>query len=88
MKLKESIIQILSDKKARKEGLHVKHIARHIHNSNNTLFSDGSDDFETLKKRVNRILANDVKKKKNRRFAKVKNLKTTKFKRGVYKLKH
>jgi len=40
MDLKDSIIQILSDKKAKREGLHVKYIARHIFNSNYTLFSD------------------------------------------------
>jgi hypothetical protein len=64
MNLKESILQILSDKKAKRDGLHVKHIARHIHNINNNLFSDLNEiDFDNLKKKVNRILATDVKKK-------------------------
>jgi hypothetical protein len=39
MNLKESICQILSDQKAKREGLHVKYIARHIFNNNYTLFS-------------------------------------------------
>lgn len=33
MKLKESILQILSDKKAKRAGLHVKHIAQQQTNS-------------------------------------------------------
>lgn len=88
MNLKDSIYQILSDKKAKSDGLHVKHIARHIHNLNNNLFSDGNEiDFDVLKKKVNRILANDVKKKRNNLFMKVLNPKTKKFKKGYYKLK-
>jgi hypothetical protein len=88
MNLKESIIQILSDKKAKREGLHVRHIARHIRNSNNTLFSDESEiDFDVFKKKVNRILATEVKKKRNSEFMRVKNPKTNKFRKGVYKLK-
>lgn len=64
MNLKESILQILSDKKAKRDGLHVKHIARHIHNLNNNFFSDVNENgFDILKRKVNRVLANDVKKK-------------------------
>ena len=88
MNLKESILQILSDKKAKRDGLHVKHIARHIHNINNNLFADvNENDFDILKRKVNRILATDVKKKKNNVFAKVMNPKTNKFRKGYYKLK-
>jgi len=88
MNLKESIFQILSDKKAKRDGLHVKHIARHIHNINNNLFSDLNEtDFDNLKRKVNRILANDVKKKRNNLFVKVVTPKTNKFRKGVYKLK-
>ena len=88
MNLKESIFQILSDKKAKRDGLHVKHIARHIHNLNNNLFSDLSEfDFDNLKRKVNRILSDDVKKKRNNLFVKVVNPKTKKFRKGVYKLK-
>jgi hypothetical protein len=88
MKLKESIFQILSDKKAKRDGLHVKHIARHIYNLNNNLFSDLNEiDFDVLKKKVNRILANDVKKKRNNLFTKVVNPKSNKFRKGYYKLK-
>ncbi len=87
MNLKESIRQILSDKKAKRDGLHVKHITRHIHNSNNTLFSDlNVMDFDKLKRKINRVLANDVKKKNNV-FVKVINPKTNKFRKGYYKLK-
>jgi hypothetical protein len=75
MNLKESICQILSDKKAKREGLHVKHIARHIFNNNYTLFSDKTemnfDNFDNLKRKVNGILINDVKRKKNSMFAKI-----------------
>jgi len=88
MNLKESILQILSDKKAKRDGLHVKHIARHIYNLNNNLFSDLNEiDFDVLKKKVNRILANDVKKKRKNEFMKVLNPKTNKFRKGYYKLK-
>lgn len=88
MNLKESIIQILSHKKAKKEGLHVKHIARHIYNSNNNLFSDSSEvDFDTLKNRVNRILLYDIKKKRKAIFVRVLNPKTKKYRKGWYKLR-
>ncbi len=88
MNLKESIQNILSDKKAKREGLHVRHITRHVLNMNNTLFSDGKDvSFDVFKRKVNRILANDVKKKRNNLFMKVMNPKTNKFRKGVYKLK-
>lgn len=87
MNLRESIIQILSNKKAKKEGLHVKHIARHIFNSNNNLFSDENEvDFETLKKRVNRILLYDANKKRKGMFVRVINPKTQKYRKGCYKL--
>jgi hypothetical protein len=88
MNLKESICEILSDKKAKRDGLHIKHIARHIHNINNNLFPDlGEIDFDKLKRKVNRILANDVKKKRKNVFVKVINPKTNKYRKGVYKLK-
>jgi len=88
MNLKESICEILSDKKAKRDGLHVKHIARHIYNINNNLFSDLNElDFDKLKLKVNRILANDVKKKRKNMFVKVFNPKTNKFRKGYYKLK-
>ena len=88
MNLKESICEILSDKKAKCDGLHVKHIARHIHNLNNNLFSNvNENDFDILKRKVNRILANDVKKKRKNLFVKVINPKTNKLRKGVYKLK-
>lgn len=88
MHLKESIHKILSDKKLKKGGLHVKHIAIHILNSKNTLFTDGNDiDFDELKRKINQILASDVRKKKNSLFSKVLNPKTNKFKKGYYKLK-
>lgn len=87
MNLKESIQKILSVKKVKREGLHVKYIAMHILNINNTLFSEGNDiSFVTFKRKVNRILSNDVKKRKNV-FMRVKNPKTNKFRKGYYKLK-
>ena len=88
MNLKESIQKILSDKKVKREGLHVKFIAMHVLNINNTLFSEGNDiSFDVFKRKVNRILANDVKKKRKNVFMRVKNPKTNKFKKGYYKLK-
>lgn len=88
MSLRESIIKILSDKKAKREGLHVKHIARHIFNSNNNLFSNESEvDFDTLKNRVNRILLYDIKKKRKAIFVRVLNPKAKKYRKGWYKLK-
>ncbi|KAF0237536.1 MAG: hypothetical protein FD181_1774 [Prolixibacteraceae bacterium] len=88
MNLKESILLILSNKKAKRDGLHVKHIARHIHNLNNNLFSDANENgFDILKRKVNRILANDAKKKRKNMFVKVLNPKTNKFRKGYYKLR-
>ncbi len=88
MNIKESICEILSVKKAKREGLHVKHIARYIHNLNSNLFSDVNENgFDILKRKVNRILANDVKKKRNNVFIKVVDPKTNKYRKGVYKLK-
>ena len=88
MSLKESIQKVLSDKEVKREGLQVKYIAMHILNNNNTLFSEGSDiSFDVFKRKVNRILANDVKKKRKNVFMRVLNPKTNKFKRGYYKLK-
>jgi len=88
MNLKESILQILSDKKAKRDGLHVKHIALHICNHNNNLFTELSEiDFDKLKTKVNRILANDVRNKRKNVFMKVINPKTNKFRKGYYRLK-
>ena len=89
MNLKESILQILSsDKKVKTQGLHVKHIALHICNHNSNLFSELSEiDFDILKRKVNRILATDVRKKRKNVFMKVLNPKTNKFRKGYYKLK-
>jgi hypothetical protein len=89
MNLRESIIKILSDKKAKREGLHVKHIARHVHNSNNSLFTDEPViEFEKLMLRINRILLYDVNKKRKGMFVRVVNPKTGKYRKGFYKLKN
>ncbi len=85
--LRKSIIQVLSDKKAKKEGLHVKHIARHIFNANHLLFPDNTElDYYKLKERVNRILLYDVNKKQKSMFVRVLNPKTNKYRKGRYKL--
>jgi hypothetical protein len=88
MNLKESILQIFSDKKAKRDGLHVEHIALHICNHNNNLFSELSKiDSDKLKTKVNRILTNDVRKKRKNVFIKVINPKTNMFRKGYYRLK-
>ena len=88
MNLSESIIQVLSDKKAKREGLHVKHIARHIFNANHLLFPDDAElDYDKLKERVNRILLYDVKKKRKGIFVRVVNPKTAKYSKGWYRLR-
>ncbi|NLB25389.1 MAG: hypothetical protein GX820_01705 [Bacteroidales bacterium] len=87
MKLRKSIRVILSDKKTKTNGLHVKYIASHILNNNRTLFPNENDlSFEVLKQRVNKILLYDIKSK-NSEFERVINPKTNKYKKGVYKLK-
>jgi len=87
MELKESIRAILSLAKAKKDGLHVKHIARIIINESRTLFSDESEfNFDEIKRKVNAILLQDIRKK-NCEFKRVKNPKTKKYRKGVYKLK-
>ena len=89
MNLRESIIRVLSDKKAKREGLHVKHIARHIFNANHLLFPEDVElDYEKLKDRVNRILLYDVNKKRKGMFVRVINPKTNKYRKGWYKLKN
>lgn len=60
MDLKDSICSILSNQKAKKEGLHVKYIARHILKMNNNVFANESLSNEALKVKVNRILLYDV----------------------------
>jgi hypothetical protein len=88
MKIRESVKIILSDKKARQQGLHVKHITRHILNMNSNLFNAAQNpDYEALKAKVNRMLLYDVKKKKNSLVARVINPKTNKFRKGWYRLK-
>jgi hypothetical protein len=88
MEIRNFVIKILSDKKARHTGLHVKHIALHIYCMNNNLFSNGENPtLETLKEKVNRILLYDVRKKKGSTFSRVINPKTKKYRKGVYKLK-
>jgi hypothetical protein len=87
MELRESIREILSDKKTKKEGLHVKYIASHIHNNSRTLFSDDNDpSFEVLKRRINSILLYDIQQR-NSEFSRVVNEKTGKYRKGVYKIK-
>lgn len=87
MDIRMSIKAILSDATARKNGLHVDHITRHIINGNRTLFSDESEfDFETIKRKVNALLLREIKKKKGE-YKRVINPKTKKYRKGVYKLK-
>jgi hypothetical protein len=87
MELRESIREILSDKRAKTDGLHVKYIASHILNNNRTLFPDENDPpFEVLKQRINAILLYDINSK-NSEFARVINPKTKTYRKGVYKLK-
>jgi len=87
MDLKESIRNILSLAKAKKDGLHVKHIARIIINERRNLFSDEAEfNFEEIKRKVNVILLQDIRKK-NCEFKRVKNPKTKKYRKGVYKIK-
>lgn len=87
MVLRESVREILSEKKIRREGLHVKHIARHVINQNRTLFSDEQDfSYEIIKSRINQMLLYDAGRK-NGEFTRVKNPKTSKYRKGVYRLK-
>jgi hypothetical protein len=87
MELRESIREILSDKKAKTDGLHIKYIASHILNNSRTLFPDENDPtFEILKQRINGILLYDINSK-NSEFERVINPKTKKYRKGVYKIK-
>jgi len=84
---KESIIEVLSAREARK-GLHVSSIATHLINKFSDLFfSSESLEYDKVLLKVNRILINDVKNKKSI-FTRVKNPKTHKFKKGYYKIKN
>jgi hypothetical protein len=82
---KEQIINILSDKKIKHSGLSVEAIAKHIMNETSNLFSE-TEEFENVKKKINSVLLADVNRKSGSAFAKVKNSKTGKFKKGYYKL--
>ena len=87
MDIRNSVKIILSDKKARQTGLHVKHKDRHILNMNNNLFSEAETNrLESLKVKGNRMLIYDVRKKKGSQFARVINPKTKKYRKGVYKM--
>ena len=87
MELRVLIRNVLSLVKAKKDGLHVKHIARIIINESRTLFSDESEfNFDDIKRKVNAILLQDIRKK-NSEFKRVKNPKTKKYRKGVYKIK-
>lgn len=79
---KDLIALILSDKDA-KAGLHISNIVDRIL----LLNESGDDDKETITKRVQAILSQDVRKKGTNLFIKVKNSKTGKERRGYYKLK-
>ena len=82
------IDSILSEKEA-KNGLHVRVISTHIFNESTNLFELAEDklNYDSLKKKVNSILANEVKKKKGGKYLKVKNVQTGKDKKGFYRLK-
>jgi len=86
--IRNMIDSILSEKDA-KNGLHVTAISIHIFNQTIDLFALPEDKpkYEVLKKRVNAILAAEVKKKKGGKYRKVKNPKTGKNRKGYYKLK-
>ncbi len=86
--LRNMIDSILSEKDA-KQGLHVTAIAIHIFNQSIDLFSqpENKPNYELLKKKINAILASEVKKKKGGKYLKVINPKTGKGRKGFYKLK-
>jgi len=87
MVLRESVREILSEKKIRRDGLHVKHIARHVINQNRTLFSDEQElAYDAIKSRINQMLLYDANRKTGE-FTRVKNPKTKKYRKGVYRLK-
>jgi hypothetical protein len=88
MDLRASIREILSDKKARSSGLHVKFIARHIYNRTRTLFSDADEPgIDELKIKINRLLLYDIRRKKSE-FVRVINPKTNTYRKGVYRLRN
>jgi hypothetical protein len=81
--IKESIIEILSENK---QGLHVRDITTHLTNKySSDLFQESKLEYEKILEKVNRILANDVKKGANSIFSKVKE--AGKNKKGKYRLK-
>jgi hypothetical protein len=82
--LKEKIKEILSLKVAR-NGLHVNAIATTVINMTKTLFDDTPDKGK-VKARINSILYRESEKRKGM-VSRVKNPKTNKFRKGVYKLR-
>ena len=83
-----NLIESLLSEKEAKKGLHVNAISTHIYNETIDLFvlPEGKVNYEVLKKKVNAILASEVKKKKGGKYLKVKNPKTGKNRKGFYKL--
>ena len=86
--IRSMIDAILSEKEA-KNGLHINAISTHIFNESGNLFQLPEDklNYDDIKKKVNSILAADVKKKSGGMYVKVKNSKTGKDKKGFYKKK-
>lgn len=77
------IKETLSNKVA-KNGLHVGAITLNVMNMTRNIFDEPANK-EVLKVRINRVL-NRESKRENGLFARVKNPKTNKFRRGVYAL--
>lgn len=83
---KEIIYSVLESSK---EGLSVDNITTHVLNYLNEkggIFEDTKYDFESTKRKVNAILNREAKKPEGE-FAKAKNPKTKKDRKGVYKIR-
>lgn len=90
IELREKIKNVLSEKDSTKNGLSIESIFGRIVNTSKDLFNQDDEsynvDLSKLKGRINAILSSESIKA-NGDYSKVKNPKTNKFRKGIYKIK-
>ena len=89
IELREKIKNVLSEKDT-KNGISIDEITHRIVNSSMNLFDQANETYNVdlikLKSSINAILSNESNKPKGE-YSKVKNPKTNKFRKGIYKIK-
>lgn len=90
IELRDKIKEVFSEKEAMKNGLSIENAFGIIVNTSKNLFNQEDEsynvDLSKLKSRINAILSNESNKPDGD-YSKVKNPKTNKFRKGIYKIK-